>query len=155
MIVRKLRLQQGWTQDQLSEISGLSIRTIQRLERGAKPSLETAKSLAAIFEVDFQSFHPWELDMSSNEKAPAVSEDEKSAMLYAKRVSEYVQGAIATLIIAGFLIYDMGPNEKLILVLGALGIAMVIHGLFVFEVIRLPFTSFERRLAERKLGRKL
>lgn len=93
--------------------------------------------------------------MSSNEKAPAVSEDEKSAMLYAKRVSEYVQGAIATLIIAGFLIYDMGPNEKLILVLGALGIAMVIHGLFVFEVIRLPFTSFERRLAERKLGRKL
>jgi len=104
MIVRKLRLQRGWTQDQLSEISGLSIRTIQRLERGAKPSLETAKSLAAI---------------------------------------------------SGFLIYKEGPTEKLLLVLGALGIAMVIHGLFVFEILRFPTVNFERRLAEWKLGRKL
>jgi transcriptional regulator with XRE-family HTH domain len=155
MIVRKLRLQRGWTQDQLSEISGLSIRTIQRLERGAKPSLETAKSLAAIFEVDFQSFQPWELDMNSPEKEPAVAEDEKSAMLYAKRVTEYILGAIVTLIVAGFLIYKEGPTEKLLLVLGALGIAMVIHGLFVFEILRFPTVNFERRLAERKLGRKL
>lgn len=141
MIVRKLRLQRGWTQDQLSEISGLSIRTIQRLERGAKPSLETAKSLAAIFEVDFQSFQPWELDMNSPEKEPAVAEDEKSA--------------IVALIIAGFLIYKVGPTEKLLLVLGAGAIAIVIQGLFVFEILRFPTVNFERRLAERKLGRKL
>ncbi len=155
MIVRKLRLQRGWTQDQLSEISGLSIRTIQRLERGAKPSLETAKSLAAIFQVDFQSFQPWELDMNSPEKEPAVAEDEKSAMLYAKRVTEYILGAIVALIIAGFLIYKVGPTEKLLLVLGAGAIAMVIQGLFVFEILRFPTVNFERRLAERKLGRKL
>ena len=34
MIVRKLRLQRGWSQEQLAEMSGLSTRTIQRIERG-------------------------------------------------------------------------------------------------------------------------
>ena len=52
MIVRKLRLRHGWSQDQLAELADVSIRTIQRIERGHKPSLETAKALAAVFEVD-------------------------------------------------------------------------------------------------------
>ncbi|WP_428831123.1 helix-turn-helix domain-containing protein, partial [Campylobacter coli] len=30
MIVRKLRLQRGWSQDQLATMTGLSVRTIQR-----------------------------------------------------------------------------------------------------------------------------
>jgi transcriptional regulator with XRE-family HTH domain len=34
MIVRKLRLQRGWTQEHLAGLSGLSVRSIQRLERG-------------------------------------------------------------------------------------------------------------------------
>lgn len=51
MIVRKLRLQRGWSQDHLSQISGLSIRTIQRIERGHNAGLESLKSLAAVFEV--------------------------------------------------------------------------------------------------------
>ncbi|CAM4169684.1 XRE family transcriptional regulator [Vibrio agarivorans] len=34
MIIRKLRLKRGWTQEQLAELSGLSIRTVQRIERG-------------------------------------------------------------------------------------------------------------------------
>ncbi len=52
MIVRKLRLRNGWSQDQLAELTDVSVRTIQRIERGHKPSLETAKALAAVFEVD-------------------------------------------------------------------------------------------------------
>jgi Predicted transcription factor, homolog of eukaryotic MBF1 len=39
MIVRKLRLQRGWSQDQLAQLSDLSIRTIQRIERGQTPGL--------------------------------------------------------------------------------------------------------------------
>lgn len=34
MIIRKLRLQRGWSQEQLAELTGLSTRTIQRIERG-------------------------------------------------------------------------------------------------------------------------
>ncbi len=155
MIIRKLRLQRGWTQDQLSEISGLSIRTIQRLERGAPPSLETAKSLAATFDVDFQSFKPWESDMSVENNAPTVSDEEQAAIRYAKRVVEYVQGAIVTLFVAAALVYKVGPSDKLLLVLAIVGGAMLVHGLIVFEIIRFRTVDWERRLAERKLGRKL
>ncbi|MDE0956956.1 MAG: helix-turn-helix transcriptional regulator, partial [Pseudomonadales bacterium] len=40
MIVRKLRIQRSWSQDQLAQMSGLNIRTIQRIERGQTPSFE-------------------------------------------------------------------------------------------------------------------
>ena len=53
MMIQKLRLQRGWSQQQLAEMSGLSTRTIQRLENGNSASIESLKSLAAVFEVDF------------------------------------------------------------------------------------------------------
>jgi transcriptional regulator with XRE-family HTH domain len=50
-IVREMRTKKGWTQQQLSEISNLSLRTIQRVELNGLGSLETSKSLAAAFEI--------------------------------------------------------------------------------------------------------
>ncbi len=41
MLVQKLRLQRGWSQEQLATVSGLSVRTIPRIERGQSASLET------------------------------------------------------------------------------------------------------------------
>ncbi len=55
MIVKKLRDRQNWSQEQLAEFSGLSTRTIQRIESGSKASLESLKSLAAVFEVEISS----------------------------------------------------------------------------------------------------
>jgi transcriptional regulator with XRE-family HTH domain len=53
MNVSELRLARGWSQVQLAEMSGLSLRTIQRIENGATPALESLKSLAAVFEIDY------------------------------------------------------------------------------------------------------
>jgi transcriptional regulator with XRE-family HTH domain len=52
MIVKKLRTQRNWSQEQLAEFCGLSVRTIQRVEFGSSASIETLKSLASVFEVD-------------------------------------------------------------------------------------------------------
>ena len=52
MIVKKLRAKRNWSQEQVATFSGLSIRTIQRVESGQSASLETLKSLASVFEVD-------------------------------------------------------------------------------------------------------
>jgi len=49
--IRKLRIERAWSQEQLAEMSGLSVRTVQRAENGAPSGLETLKSLAAVFEV--------------------------------------------------------------------------------------------------------
>lgn len=55
MIVKKLRDQKRWSQEQLADACGLNVRTIQRVERGNKASLETLKCLAAVFEVDIST----------------------------------------------------------------------------------------------------
>ncbi len=52
MFVRKKRLEKGWSQEHLAQLSGLSVRTIQRIENGNKVGLESGKCLAAVFETD-------------------------------------------------------------------------------------------------------
>jgi transcriptional regulator with XRE-family HTH domain len=50
--IREKRNKNGWTQQQLADISNLSLRTIQRVELNGVGSLETSKSLAVAFDVD-------------------------------------------------------------------------------------------------------
>lgn len=50
--VKQLRTHKGWTQEVLAKASGLSLRTVQRLERDGGGSGETAQALAAAFEVE-------------------------------------------------------------------------------------------------------
>ena len=45
--LRFLREQRGWSQEQLADVSGLSARTIQRVEASGAASLETRMALAA------------------------------------------------------------------------------------------------------------
>ncbi len=52
MILKRLRLKRHWSQEQLAQFSGLSSRTIQRIESGNQASIESLKSLAAVFEID-------------------------------------------------------------------------------------------------------
>lgn len=53
--LRELRAAKRWSQEQLAELSGLNLRTIQRLESGAKVSTESLRALAAVFEVPAES----------------------------------------------------------------------------------------------------
>lgn len=55
MVVKKLRADRNWSQEQLATMAGLSIRTIQRVESGQRASLETLKALASVFEVDLST----------------------------------------------------------------------------------------------------
>lgn len=51
--LKKLRLAYKWSQTQLAELSGLNLRTIQRIENGEKPSMDSIKALSTLFEIDF------------------------------------------------------------------------------------------------------
>ena len=50
-MVQKLREQKGWTQEHLAHASGMSLRTIQRLEAGKSVSKETIINVAAALDV--------------------------------------------------------------------------------------------------------
>ncbi|ENR5390605.1 TPA: helix-turn-helix domain-containing protein [Providencia rettgeri] len=49
--IKQLRLARAWSQEQLALLSSLSTRTIQRVENGEVPSLETLSALASVFNV--------------------------------------------------------------------------------------------------------
>jgi transcriptional regulator with XRE-family HTH domain len=51
-IVRRLRNERGWSQEQLAIASGLSLRTIQRVEAEGVASMATKVSLAATYAID-------------------------------------------------------------------------------------------------------
>jgi transcriptional regulator with XRE-family HTH domain len=80
MGLKSLRLEKGWSQEQLAEISGLSERTIQRAERGEAASLETVRALAASFELSSGQLRdlmqpPTETpNMAANDTSSAASE---------------------------------------------------------------------------------
>lgn len=69
-LVKKLRTAKGWSQEQLSEACGLSLRTIQRLENGGNASIESVRALATAFGID-----PTELMPNSEAKAPQTPQD--------------------------------------------------------------------------------
>lgn len=60
-----LRKEKAWSQQHLSDTSSLSLRTIQRVEKTAKASNETIRSIASAFEVDVKT-------LLVNEKPEAV-----------------------------------------------------------------------------------
>lgn len=49
--IRALRAARAWSQEQLAEVAGLSVRTVQRAETGGTASVETRMALASALEV--------------------------------------------------------------------------------------------------------
>lgn len=56
-LVLKLRIQNSWTQEELAIVSGLNLKTIQRIEKSANASLQSKKALASVFNIDIQGLN--------------------------------------------------------------------------------------------------
>jgi transcriptional regulator with XRE-family HTH domain len=53
--IRAERERRAWSQEHLATVSGLGLRTVQRIEKTGAASFESARGLAAVFEVDVAS----------------------------------------------------------------------------------------------------
>lgn len=77
-VVRTLRDMRGWSQEQLAEISGLSPRTVQRVEEGVPSSLDTRRALAVAFGFeDVDAFNKPYVIPTAEEAAAAKERFEK------------------------------------------------------------------------------
>lgn len=154
MIVRKLRLQRGWSQERLAELAGVSVRTIQRLERGGGMSLETVSALAAVFEVDRSTLTPGEPTMQ--ERQTMLPDDERDAIRYVRELKEfYSHLAMYVIFVAAFALFR-GPTEPATLwIAGGWGLGVALHGLVAHEMFNLFGPAWEKRRIEKRLGRKL
>jgi len=155
MLVRKLRLQRGWSQEQLAQLSGLSIRTIQRIERGQSAGLESMKSLAAVFEIDLNQLQQ---EQTMNDKTQ-VSNEEQEALEYVKGVKDfYTHLSIYVVVILALFVLNYLTNPGYIWAWWSAlgwGIGVVSHALSVFEVFNFFGPDWEKKQVEKRLGRKL
>lgn len=98
MNIRELRKQKYWSQDQLAQMSGLSIRTIQRIERDQKAGLESLKALSAIFDIEISELQREAVDAVGIITAEQDDQTKKEA---------YTEGVIGIYKLAGLAIFSL------------------------------------------------
>lgn len=165
MQVQKLRLQRGWSQQQLAELSGLSVRTIQRIENGSAASTESLKSLASVFEIDFStlSSEPAMPDTptptSSPIHTPSASQQEQLALLEVRKLKGfYLHLAQYVVVIAALCAINLLTTpHRLWFYWPALGwgIGILAHAAAIFSWLPFLGVDWEKRQVEKRLGRPL
>jgi transcriptional regulator with XRE-family HTH domain len=155
MNIQKLRLQRGWSQQQLAELSGLSARTIQRIENGQPASAESLKSLASVFEIDFSTLTS-EQDMSATTTS---KQDEQLALARVRKIRGfYIHLAQYVLVISALTVINLVTHpSKLWFFWPALGwgVGILAHAAATFELIPFFGAEWERKQVEKILGRTL
>ncbi len=156
VVIQKLRLQRGWSQKQLAELSGLNVRTIQRIERGQEPTVESLKSLAAVFDVDFtelkeQSVSGSTLSNQNAEEILAFIQVRKTRNFYIHCVS-YVFSLLVMLVINLL----KTPDDLWVpWVAFYWGLGLFSHWIQISERFNFFGAKWEKAQVEKKLGRKL
>ncbi|HVS22460.1 MAG TPA: helix-turn-helix transcriptional regulator [Gammaproteobacteria bacterium] len=94
--IRAERERRAWSQEHLATVTGLGLRTIQRIEKTGAASFESARSLAAVFEVGVA-----ELRLAHEEPRPSHSA--ALSTRWRSRARPVLGGAAAALTAAGAL----------------------------------------------------
>lgn len=156
MIVQEMRLKKGWSQQQLADISGLNVRTIQRIEQGQSASLESFKALGAAFDVDFS-------DLQEDSVRNIVSTPEQTEVFLAFRQVRKIRGLYSHVMsyvvvmsgIAAINLILMPHRIWFIFPLLGWGVGVLSHAASVLNVFPWFGPEWERRQVEKRLGRKL
>ena len=88
MNIQQRRLEKGWSQEELARHSGLSTRTIQRIESGQNAGLESLKCLAAVFETSISTLMEEQTMRTQGQEGPAgqpmINKIERDAIEFAQ-----------------------------------------------------------------------
>ncbi|PQJ76348.1 helix-turn-helix domain-containing protein [Polaribacter glomeratus] len=141
---KKMRLERHWSQDQLAEMSGLSIRTIQRIENGENAGLESLKSLAAVFEINIT-------DSDKTEEKEQIRKEEEylqNVKGFYKLVAISILSLVAPFIIA---VNDSSNWSVFLWLLLSWGVILGIYSLNVFDFFG---EEWKRKMIDKKFKKK-
>ena len=157
MLIQKLRLQRGWSQQQLADLSGLSVRTIQRIEQGQVASTESLKSLAAVFEIDFSTLQ--EPDMNTATATPGFNADEALAFAQVRKLKGFyfhlAQYIVVVTVLAAINLGTRPQHLWVGWVAFGWGMGVLFHAMRVFERFNPLGADWEKKQVEKRLGRKI
>lgn len=156
MIVQEMRLKHGWSQQQLADISGLNVRTIQRIEQGQSASLESFKALGAAFNVDFSA-------LQEETVRNIVSTPEQTEIFLAFRHVRKLRGLYShaisfVIVMSGLTALNLLTTPHRLWVIFPLlgwGIGLLSHAVGVLNILPWFGPEWERRQVEKRLGRKI
>ena len=161
MIIRKLRLEQGWTQQELGEYAGLSTRTIQRLEKGQVPSEESAKCLGAVFNVDANDILAFYANKEPSEDVMnklSLTREEQRAMREVDDLKAWYQHALSyALVVPGLWAINFFNSPEYWWALWPTmgwGLGVAVHGLQAHNVFSMFGPEWEQRQINKRLNKR-
>ncbi|NQZ86556.1 MAG: helix-turn-helix domain-containing protein [Colwellia sp.] len=154
MSIRQRRMNNGWSQSQLAEFCGLSLRTVQRIEKGQKPTMESLKALASVFETNISALiSNHEIDESK------LTEQETEALKHVRKMKRFLLELFSYIVIVPLVclatwIFGHG------IIWGGLtalvwGILLAYDALYIFDASDFLGSGWEKRQLEKRLGRNI
>lgn len=107
--VKEHRLKNAWSQEQLAVLASLSVRTVQRIEKGHQPGLETLSALASVFNVNVS-----ELSGSTHHANETLDIRISEAKLRVEQEMSFYRALIIAFFVCGALMavnYLFSPNS--------------------------------------------
>lgn len=160
-MIQDRRTAHGWTQEQLAEHAGLSVRTIQRIESGAPATLETLKCLAAVFETTVSTLvEEQNMTAAAEPTATPVAAEpdirEKEAIEYVQMLKGLITHAVIFAVLMPCLIglnFVISPDDwwfiyVLVAWMGALGL----HAALMFLMYGALGPAWEQRQFRKRMN---
>lgn len=99
-LIKQLRSERSWTQQHLADACGVSLRTIQRVERYGTASNETLMALASVFEVEINEIQEPEIvaQVKTEEQSKTIKSDWLTSQVLSALLIGFVAGIMAVLI---------------------------------------------------------
>jgi transcriptional regulator with XRE-family HTH domain len=159
MNIKQSRIDKGWSQEQLAMHSGLSVRTIQRIENGKRASLESLKCFAAVFETNVSNLVQ-EKTMTSTQTPSQhfVEQAEQEAISYVQNMKAFHMNWITFIIIMPFLYMlniKLSPDFLWVVIAGiGWGFGIALHALVIFGLFSIFGGAWEQREFQKHMSRR-
>lgn len=82
MIIKNIRLDNGWSQEKLADLTTLSTRTIQRIEKDDNGSLESLNLLALAFKLDIKELQEKLKNKDNQTRSQKESKRDKKILIF-------------------------------------------------------------------------
>lgn len=148
--IRPLRLEKGWSQEQLATIAGLSTRTVQRIENGEQASLETLTAIAAALGVQVSNLNAQPQQTTMGEETPDEQRLRRQVAAEGKLLSMAVRFAVIGAILLAVNVFTHPHYLWSLWAIGGMSLALVMRA-----VRTLLFRNVFSRWQEQRLAQKL
>ncbi|ASM20968.1 MULTISPECIES: helix-turn-helix domain-containing protein [Serratia] len=150
--IRPLRLEKGWSQEQLATIAGLSTRTVQRIENGEQASLETLTAIAAALGVQVSNLNAQPQQTTMGEETPDEQRLRRQVAAEGKLLSMAVRFAVIGAILLAVNVFTHPHYLWSLWAIGGMSLALVMRAVRTL-LLRNVFSRWQEQRLAQKLRR--